>query len=94
MTTNGDAPGGSSTSASAEELLRRADDMYFVGVELVRRAGMARWQCARADRFREAMRGRQIEATRLANVLQELGYALRARAAAEADPTAPPAAGT
>ena len=58
-------------------LLRRADDLYYVGQELVRHADRAEWRCAKATRFREAMRARRTETTRLATELRDLGRYLR-----------------
>lgn len=75
----------------ARVLLNRADDLYYLGQELVRKGDQAQWRCAQAVRFREGMRGRRGEAARLAAQLRELGRWLRAQAQAAA---APAAAGT
>lgn len=63
-------------------LLRRADDLYYVGQELVRHAEKAEWRCAKATRFREAMRARRTETTRLATELRDLGRYLRTQSQA------------
>lgn len=63
-------------------LLRRANDLHYVGHELVRHANKAEWRCAKATRFREAMQARRSEATRLALELRDLVLYLRARSQA------------
>jgi hypothetical protein len=76
----------------ARVLLNRADDLYYVGQELVRKSDRADWRCAKAVRFREAMRGRRSEALRLATQLRELGRWLRqqSQAASATAGQAPP----
>lgn len=66
--------------AAAKVLLNRADDLHYLGQEIVRRSTHAQWECAKAERFRDAMTARQTECQRLAIELRELGRALRARA--------------
>ncbi|MEU8262178.1 hypothetical protein AB0C02_16310 [Micromonospora sp. NPDC048999] len=61
----------------ARLLLNRADDVYYVGQQLVGKGDSADWRCAKADRFREAMRGRRGEAVRVATQLRDLGRLLR-----------------
>jgi hypothetical protein len=68
----------------AKLLLRRADDLYTVGRVLTENADAADWQCAKADRYREAMRARRTETTRLSGELVDLGRWLRMRAHAAA----------
>jgi hypothetical protein len=66
--------------AAAKVLLDRADDLYYVGQQIVRHSVGVRWECAKADRFRDAMLARQAECRRLAIDLRDLGRALRVRA--------------
>jgi uncharacterized protein YukE len=65
--------------AAAKVLLNRADDLHYLGQEIVRRGTNAQWECAKAERFRDAMAARQTECRRLAVELRELGRAVRAR---------------
>ena len=70
--------------ATAQVLLDRADDLYYLGQQIVSRSSPAGWQCAKADRFHDAMTSRQVECRRLAIELRELGRHLRAQAQAAA----------
>ncbi|WP_117211340.1 hypothetical protein [Allorhizocola rhizosphaerae] len=63
----------------ARVLLNRADDLYYLGQELVRHGDRAKWRCAKATRFRQSLRGRRAEAMRLAVQLRDLGRWLRAQ---------------
>lgn len=63
--------------ALARVLLNRADDVYYLGQQLVSKSESVDWRCAKADRFREAMRGRRSEATQIAEQLRDLGRQLR-----------------
>lgn len=67
---------------TAKLLLNRADDLFYLGQEVVRHGHRAEWKCAKADRFREATRARRVEATRLAHQLKDIGRRMRAQAAA------------
>ncbi len=70
--------------AAATVLLTRADDLYYLGEQIVRRSAQTRWECAKADRFHDAMLARRTECRRLAVELRDLGRAMRARAQAAA----------
>ncbi len=79
--------------AAATVLLTRADDLYYVGSQLIERSQRTTWDCAKGHRYRDAMLARASECRRLAAELRDLGVALKARAqAAQAPAPAAPGA--
>jgi uncharacterized protein YukE len=66
--------------AAATVLLTRADDLSYLGEEIVRRSAQTRWECAKAERFHDAMLARRAECRRLAVELRDLGRSMRAQA--------------
>ncbi|MCB2178090.1 MAG: hypothetical protein KQH57_19960 [Actinomycetales bacterium] len=71
--------------SAAATLIARAEDLAYLGDQIVLHGTRAHWECAKADRFREAMVARRRESSRVAFEMRELGRAVRARAmAAEA----------
>jgi hypothetical protein len=81
-----------SLEAAATVLLTRADDLYYVGGQLVERSDRTTWECAKGDRYREAMIARASECRRLAAELRDLGVVLKARAQAAQAPAPVPGA--
>ncbi len=65
--------------AAAKLLLDRADDLYYVGQQIVAKSMGLNWKCAKAERFRDAMLARQNECRRLAYELRDLGRDVRAQ---------------
>lgn len=77
--------------ALAKSLNERADDLIYVGRKLSANAEGVSWTCAKADRYRAAMRAREAEFKKVAAQMHELAVFLQNKAAqAQADP-APPA---
>lgn len=66
--------------AAAKLLLDRADDLYYVGQQIVSKSRGINWKCAKAERFLDAMLARQSECRRLAYELRDLGRDVRAQA--------------
>lgn len=81
--------GAAELEATAQLLLNRADDLYYLGQQIVQRSSNTTWECAKAQRFHDAMLARQTECRRLALELRELGRALRMQAQAAAAAPAP-----
>jgi hypothetical protein len=81
-----------SLEAAATALLTRADDLYYVGNQLVDRSDRTTWECAKGDRYKDAMIARASECRRLALELRDLGAALKARAQAAQAPAQAPGA--
>ena len=79
--------------ALAKSLNERADDLIYVGRKLGANAEGVNWTCAKAERYRAAMRARETEFKRVAAQLHELAVHLKHRAAqAQADVDAAAAA--
>jgi hypothetical protein len=81
-----------SLEAAATALLTRADDLYYVGGQLVDRSLRMTWDCAKGQRYREAMLAREAECYRIAAELRDLGVALKVRAQAAQAPVPVPGA--
>jgi|GEM_PF-2350230 len=75
----------------AKRLDERADDLIYVGRKLSSNAEGAAWTCAKADRYRAAMRSREQEFRKVAAQIHELALHLQ-RLAARTE--AGPATGT
>ena len=72
--------------ALAKSLNERADDLIYVGRKLANNAQGVKWTCAKADRYRAAMRARETEFRRVAAQLHELAIHLQQQAAVAAAP--------
>ncbi len=71
----------------AKRLDERADDLIYVGRKLSSNAESVSWTCAKADRYRAAMRAREQEFRKVAAQLHEMALHLQRLAArAEAAP--------
>jgi hypothetical protein len=79
-----------SLEAAATVLLRRADDLYYVGSQLVERSDRTTWECAKGHRYKDAMLARASECRRVAGEMRDLGVALKARAQAAQVPAPVP----
>ncbi len=77
--------------STAQILLNRADDLYYLGQQIVHRSSNTTWECAKAQRFHDAMLARQAECRRLAVELRDLGRLMRMQAQAAAATPVPPA---
>lgn len=74
--------------ALAKSLNERADDLIYVGRKLSKNAQGVKWTCAKADRYRAAMRAREAEFKRVAAQLHELAVHLQQQAATAGTPKA------
>jgi hypothetical protein len=81
----------------ANALHQRAEDLDWVGSQLVTQSGKATWQCAKGDRYRSAMQARKVETHTLAVNLNDIAKWVHARSVAAANaataaaaPAAPP----
>lgn len=61
-----------SISATSYFLSQQADELVEIGSALTRATADIEWSCAKADRFREAMRGRILLATGASMALRNL----------------------
>ncbi|MSO37263.1 MAG: WXG100 family type VII secretion target [Acidimicrobiia bacterium] len=67
--------------ALANTLASRAGQVSSVGHRVMARSDACRWQCRKADRFRDEMRSRHRQSENLARELTDLSHQLRRLAA-------------